>query len=362
MGDAPARVQLPLWKRVLFVVTLVAIPLLGIEFLLYKLDFTYQPRQRRMQFAFPDEKSLHDIYQPSEATLWELRPGFNFPDSAIEGVNALGMRGPEPDPAACRTVLMLGDSVVFGGATSISHELEAIWRSQPPGGLDCPVQVLNAGVPGFTSWQGLRWLEAHGAGLKPDLVIALFGWNDHWLAQGYPDKEQRTRSAGAIRAEKQLLKLKLYQALAWIIESASTRGNGQAGAGQKRVSVEDYAVNLKGFVEWCHRHSCRTVLLVPPMAETGATPPYIYNGGFLAAGEDLHAIHEQYNGVIRSLSAVVPVIELAPALSGHPVDEVFNAPDKDIIHPNEKGYQLLARWLSDRLSPMLADGAERPGP
>src|SRR6266576_5019208 len=50
------------------------------------------------------------------------------------------------------------------------------------------IEVVTMAVPGYTSHQGLAWLEREIDSLKPDLLIISFGWNDASLSD-VPDNE-----------------------------------------------------------------------------------------------------------------------------------------------------------------------------
>ena len=76
-----------------------------------------------------------------------------------------------------RRVLCIGDSVTFGlgvgGEWSYPRQLERELRRTMP-----DVDVANAGKPGQDSADALRRLTAQLATLQPQLVYALFGFND----------------------------------------------------------------------------------------------------------------------------------------------------------------------------------------
>ena len=76
-------------------------------------------------------------------------------------------------------VLTLGDSVVFGYQVtckeSFAGRLGPLLEAAIGSGS---VEVIAAGVPGYTSYQGLRWLERWGARTESDLIVAAFSFND----------------------------------------------------------------------------------------------------------------------------------------------------------------------------------------
>ena len=92
-----------------------------------------------------------------------------------------------PKPVDTFRVLALGDSHAFGWAipedATVAAQLEdALGRL-----TDSTVEVVNAGVPGYSAYQEASWLEAYGPDLELDCVIVLFVANDmglpHFLLQ-----------------------------------------------------------------------------------------------------------------------------------------------------------------------------------
>lgn len=88
----------------------------------------------------------------------------------VPGADASGSSGETFD------ILALGDSCTFG----LGVDDAETWPSQLQdllGDIES-ARVTNAGVPGYTAYQGRRLLETRGDELKPDLVVATFGFND----------------------------------------------------------------------------------------------------------------------------------------------------------------------------------------
>ena len=98
-------------------------------------------------------------------------------------VNSQGLRGQKNFGAKARDgfrVICLGDSITFGQDLDDQYtypfQLEQLLRNSAPAGTG--VEVINAGVPAYTSRQGLACLDQRLVKLKPDLVILGFGFND----------------------------------------------------------------------------------------------------------------------------------------------------------------------------------------
>ena len=106
--------------------------------------------------------------------------------------NSVGLRSvhePTPDPEAT-TILWLGDSIIFGWgvpdhrAVPVALE-EALSQLRP----DRRWRVINAGQPGFSSYQSLLLFEELGLAYEPDLVLMeLVGHNFRRAPQ--PDADQ----------------------------------------------------------------------------------------------------------------------------------------------------------------------------
>lgn len=92
-----------------------------------------------------------------------------------------------PKPVGVLRVLVLGDSHAFGWAIPEDATVAAQLEEALGKVTGLPVEVVNAGVPGYSAYQQAAWLEAHGSGLEPDCVILLFVANDmglpHFLLQ-----------------------------------------------------------------------------------------------------------------------------------------------------------------------------------
>jgi lysophospholipase L1-like esterase len=113
---------------------------------------------------------------------WRFRAGAHWKTSVGDhpvSINSYGLRDREvgdPEPGTFR-ILVLGDSVTFGHGVAIDdafvRQLEARLA-----GRDRRIEVLNAGIPGWSTRQQRIFYERHSAGLAPDLVLVGFVLND----------------------------------------------------------------------------------------------------------------------------------------------------------------------------------------
>src|SRR6185295_19075455 len=140
-------------------------------------------------------------------------------DYTVVSTNADHLRAEQPNgslsakAAGAIRIVCLGDSVTFG------YRVPPVWPDKPTeddrGWLPYPmllqkqlqeanpaskIEVVNMAVPGYTSHQGLAWLQRDIGSLQPDLLIVSFGWNDSSFSDA-PDREaiKTNRTAVALR-------------------------------------------------------------------------------------------------------------------------------------------------------------------
>lgn len=114
---------------------------------------------------------------------WRLKPGaVDFWGGEPVHINAHGLRGPErafAKPAGTRRVLVLGDSVTFGfGIAADEQTLPARVERELAHSLTLPVECINAGVDGYSTWQEHLFLQRTGLRYEPDVVVVAFVLND----------------------------------------------------------------------------------------------------------------------------------------------------------------------------------------
>jgi lysophospholipase L1-like esterase len=118
--------------------------------------------------------------------------------------NSDGFRGPERSAANEKDdvyrILCIGDSITFG----FNVDQNAAYPRQLQGLLEARYpqrrfEVINAGVPGWTWLQGLRFLATRGLALRPSLVVMGHGTNDQFLPAKVTDEERLHGLAGPVK-------------------------------------------------------------------------------------------------------------------------------------------------------------------
>ncbi|MCW5892332.1 MAG: hypothetical protein KIT14_17560 [bacterium] len=115
--------------------------------------------------------------------------------------DAAGRRSPPVgprDPSHYR-VLCIGDSITFGFNVDqddpFPRQLEHLLAARWPGRT---FEVINAGVPGWSWAQGVRYLRTEGLALAPDVVVMAHGTNDQFYPVTTTDLEHLGPAPGSV--------------------------------------------------------------------------------------------------------------------------------------------------------------------
>ncbi len=200
-------------------------------------------------------------------------------------LNSQGYRNPEAPaakpPSAVR-IACVGDSWTFGmnvdqPRTYPSRLAARLHEVQAGTAFD----VLNLGVLGYSSFQGLQLLKSRVLDLHPDIVAIGFGMNDSEVA-GYRDRDMVTSArpgfgARLLEAAKDLefYKLLKYVSLTlkfhpkpvsdYLKEEVATKGSGrvdyEAIEPWTRVSPSDFERNIREMIRLARDRGAAVILL-----------------------------------------------------------------------------------------------------
>ena len=126
------------------------------------------------------------MIQNDPELFWKLVPGTRISErewpffGVISNDQSLreDHRIPFEKPANQTRILFLGDSCTFGYGVSHDEAFPQVVESMLRGKTGREVECINAGVPGYSLFQGYRYLVTEGLRYQPDLVVLNFGWND----------------------------------------------------------------------------------------------------------------------------------------------------------------------------------------
>jgi lysophospholipase L1-like esterase len=315
--------------------------------------------------------------------LWACDPILGFklkPDLVVQGkpLNRAGFRSREFEPAQPGRfrVLTLGDSCTYGilFAEQFWHipepypqRLERIAAERLGTGR---LEVLNAGVAGYTSFHGVMLLRTKLRGLDPDLITVRYGWNDHLMSYSDAGRGAYREPDNAVILGLQdlLLRTALYgflRRLALEVQvlragSPSEKPFALPTEWQPTVPREAYKHNLRRIVELGRAQGARVWLLTSPHAfvsdangaDTDRFPmsaQSMLTWNALPSFERLVEIHDDYNQATREVGAELgaPVVDMDAVYRAHAGEPLFLA--TDVPHPTPRGHDLEAETLYERL-------------
>ena len=164
MSSSNSRERTSLPKKILFSLMPCLLVLLLIESWLRIFPFHEDSGRTRSGFVIKD-KDLG----------WRLKPS----KKGALGTNEIGFRDTSFNQNADKTVLLLGDSVSWGdGIASIKHIYPYLLERILSESTNQAYEVVNSSVPGYSTFQQLRYLQLYGLDLLPDMIILQFCLND----------------------------------------------------------------------------------------------------------------------------------------------------------------------------------------
>ncbi len=207
--------------------------------------------------------TLNEYLEPDPLLIWKpwSRPPYN-------GQRFKGPLMAVPKAEGVFRIMLYGDSNTDGPDKGgwperLQHILEGRAATGGP-----RYEVVDAGVAGYSSHQGLLRFRQEVGIYQPDLVTVSFGWNDAAeIGAGRPDREYQP-SAARVRVLRVLLKSRLYLVMMRYLEpkrpSAETRGY------TPRVSLPDYLEDMESFAAIAREHGASVVFLTRPHREKEA--------------------------------------------------------------------------------------------
>lgn len=249
-------------------------------FLLFMLELgvrlVYSPRIQEDHVGY-----ILQILQQDPKLFWRQRANLDvtFHETKVR-TNSLGLRNREittkKDKDTFR-IVCLGASPTFGWGVNQEETypslLEKLLREKYKSEN---IEVINAGVIGYSSHQGLNFLEKEIVKLSPDLITVSYVINDvdkhrFYRSDGRADKELGPKNRIAVALENFLDKSSLYG----ILRQGILRRKGGVveyfGEGRgvyfekRRVSQEDYKKNLNAIIDTAQQHNIRVILVKMPV-------------------------------------------------------------------------------------------------
>jgi len=226
--------------------------------------------------------------------------------------NEVGLRDSDIRDDGSVRILALGDSCTWGWAVAQSETypsvLQALLNGRPG---STRYRVINAGWPGYSSYQGLVYLREFGLSFDPAIVIIGFGFNDAYRPGDIEQEiEWQRRWLAVLEVDDFFMSYsRFWRWLRWQTVPANPHLDSRLVG-----SPEKYKENMGRIVELVRERGGKPLLVSfwdPLVIET-----------------------LPYQDVISELGArlAVPIV-------------VYSGPRMDIVHPTREGYIGLATDL-----------------
>ncbi len=255
-------------------------------------------------------------------------------------INSEGMRDDEyglEKPKDVYRIAVLGDSNTFGLGVEQDETYSAVLERMLEKNLDSKYEVLNFGVPGYTSKQELELLKTKVLSYEPDLVI---------LAYTLDDPEEKTLNVKIEEKKSFLMKfwevssrsrfVKFMKAkMKSTLDRWNVKNKGYVDFYQDLYEndSEEWEVNrevLKEFYETCEENNIKVLIVVFPLF-TNLNENYPYKN-----------IHEKV--ILEASEDGYYTLDLFPYFKGMDANSLRVSPMYD-THPNKQAHNIIANAI-----------------
>jgi len=332
-------------KKISVLLVSLLVTLVACEVILWEIGYEYEPLEITVEGAANDWRKHHAFddrhftYDPE--LIWRPRRNYSV-------FNAQGFRGrplSEHKTAGEFRIFAVGDSNTLGwddGHTT-KDEHKGSWPGCLQDRLDSLGEgftVVNAGVYGYSSFQGLRRMQEIMR-WEPDMVLLSFGSNDAFRVSVSDAEFAADFPRSSVAAL--FLKSKIWQ----VVLSARDRLSGmRSPAGPEdlvpRVSVREYQDNLRAAIEIARKRNVHCILLTRPFIGDSREDPFWWKN-----------FAPEYIKATRQLGAAsdVQVIDIYAHFKDR--EDCF----ADESHFTTEGHRLAAEIILEEIRPLLPIGA-----
>lgn len=289
---------------------------------------------------------LNEILEPDDTLFWRIRRNM---DTRIRGrvsdsseldfnvsTDMSGQRKTPKLPTPSHTILFLGDSCTFGIGVDDDETFPSLVQNQ-----FANVQCLNAGVPGYSSYQGRRLLETTSFELTPDIAVICFLFNDKASWDGLSDLEH-ARALNSFRSR--LARTSRFVALLGGLIQLSVEESSSLSK-RPRLSDLEYEDEISRIVARCRELEIQPVFLGWPIR---------------SQMRDSRPISKQQVLTQVATKLEVPLLDLVPVFRRSGGERLF----ADVVHANLGGNTLVTNKLLSLLRSEMhleTASAEDPG-
>jgi lysophospholipase L1-like esterase len=313
---------------------------------------------------------LSFFVMPDRHCFFNLRPRaqYVYKNTPMDIIDRAGFRGPpmQPDDRAY-TVACLGDSLTFGmcvsEAISWPRQLEGLLRERFTGKS---LRVLNAGVIGFTAYQGLQKYRWKVRQYRRQVTVIMFcAINDQTPALDDSDPARAARWESTFDRD-------IGRKTSWVWSLRCVQLLGQSRLARRQRELDELSAaslrNAEAYergesyrprLSYLEFEQCLRELIYAVRRDSGV--PVIVNPPRRGFTEWKYPQVVELSQIILRVAREesVALVDANLHFKSQPgfEDTLF----RDLHHPNARGDRLLAEMLTEVLVPIIAGSIAGPG-
>jgi lysophospholipase L1-like esterase len=287
------------------------------------------------------------------------RPGAEgrFFDAGVR-INRLGFRGPEIELAKGDRyrIVALGESTTFGATIRADDRpwpemLEERLANLP--GCEARVQVVNAGIPGFTIANNNARLQHEILPLAPDMILSYHGYNGFpYLMGELPSLSVEVAPRTPERASRLLRRAETAVRLWWFRRRFEAARIDVSDVSVPELHATRYAREYRQLAEFAAYHGIRLVLCTFNLAANAHTPEEVVRFYELAFPDVRMRVftNQLHTRLVRSVADAfdLTLVDTSRGLDGAYADAFI-----DIMHFNQTGRQRFVDNVAGALEDVL---------
>lgn len=265
-------------------------------------------------------KEINPMYSRDRFLFWRLNQNEKLM------VNAAGFRGPQVNlekKEGVFRIICLGDSITFGYGLNYTQSYPKLLEDLLNKSTFSLIryEVINAGVPGYTALQGIRFYKSRFRKYDADMLIVFFGSND-FDNNFYRDREIIIRSNWLLDTDNFLNNFRFYRFLKFVIFKLTFAGKNFP----QRVSLQEFRSIMDEFEQIAESEGIGILFVFPVWLEAGTL---VKNNKI-----DREPLVDIYTAFLRRDNPSIIISE-------------------DGIHPNYLGQKIIAREIYKKLTEVI---------
>ncbi|OGL41823.1 MAG: hypothetical protein A2161_18625 [Candidatus Schekmanbacteria bacterium RBG_13_48_7] len=262
----------------------------------------------------------------------------------------------EKKPFNTFRIISLGDSSTFGWGVdndkTFSAKLQTLLNSEQRFQA-LNFEVINMGIPGYTTEHGVRLLDKEVSNLDPDMLIVSYGVNDARISLNSISERLKKEACAIAWVREQLEKLYIFKLLRKLIfqvyDPFSKDINKQRPHTKPNVDSDSYQKNLKTFIDFMKKRNRFIILLGICAPESYRTPMKIVASQYDVPYADAFDLFDAKIEDIKSGKIFTEEMALYKSVYGE--NQLRNVRSRyvtsDGCHPHIIGHQIIADELAN---------------